>query len=391
MLSGCTPLIAPLAQEPGRKLFKYDSLVMDPMDWKKLKSQKRMFPHAGGKVTMQLTGAGGSDDADTLQPLKNVYSTFRSTKDGSKSCDDIVVVILPGAGTDNPENTPLTKAFNSLKMLNPRHIGPKIGSIQIEQADILRQMHARGALWRRKLENHLVFTYQCPPGAGLSGRKRMKYLPGGDTYFNNWPVPAMPLANMTKCSEVTHDEIFRGAIAVDSGDEEDGTMGAEGVSLGDRVVPFPREHSALLTQEMIHIWGVDLVIDLSPASGQTQLAVILENIRGICVVKNSAHKTFVMDSLMEKVRALNLVRHTPPSKFPELEAWEAAHQLVRAGQRQVQATQGMQTPLPSPAPVVAAPVPVVAARAAASQAGGTGLVIPQAKAPNLAMFGESRL
>ena len=381
----------PLVQEPGRKLFKYDSLVMDPMDWKKLKQQKRMFPHAGGKVSMTLITSGGSDESDTLAPLKNTYSMYRSMKDG-KSCEDIVAVVLPGAGTDVPENVPLTKAFNSLRMLNPKHVGPKIGSVQIEQSDILRQMNARGALWRRKLENHLLFTYLCPPGAGLHGRKKMKYLAGGDTYFNNWPVPATPMANMAKCTEGQHQDIFRDDVVVDSG-EEDGTMGADAQSLGDRVIPFPREHAAHLTQEMIHIWGIDLVIDLSPGSGQTQLAVILENIRGVCVAKNLAHKVFIMDTLMEKVRAHNLVRHMPTPKWPELAAWEAAHQVARGPARQVQpAAAATATPgLPSPDPIISTPSKGRLEMGVGSPAAPSPAPVLQVRPPSLAAFGQSRL
>lgn len=237
----------PLLAESSRKLFKYDSLCMDPLNWKRLRQGKRSFWNAG-KVNMTLVASGGTDETDTLAPLKNVYSTFRSTKDGNKLCEDVVVVVVPGPSGDNPENPPLSKAFASLKHLTPKHLGPKIGTITLEQLEILRQMNARGAMWRRKLENFLIFTYQNPPNSNVAGRKRMKYLSGGDTYYNNWPAPAVPTSTMAKCTEKQHEEIFRNQEPVDSGDE-DGTMGADAQSLGDNVYPFPREHSHELTQD----------------------------------------------------------------------------------------------------------------------------------------------
>ena len=58
----------PFMNEPGRKLFVYDSLTRDPVDWATIKRLKRSF-FTGAKVTMQLTQVG-DEAGDTLAVLK---------------------------------------------------------------------------------------------------------------------------------------------------------------------------------------------------------------------------------------------------------------------------------------------------------------------------------
>jgi hypothetical protein len=70
--------IIPFMNEPGRKLFAYDSLCREPVEWSSIKRLKRGF-FAGAKVTMTLTQAG-DEAADTLAVLK-IY-TIRSVLRG---------------------------------------------------------------------------------------------------------------------------------------------------------------------------------------------------------------------------------------------------------------------------------------------------------------------
>ena len=316
----------PMMSEPGHKLFKYDAMAAGPTNWRKLKAGKRCLSFGGSKVKIDFKN-NGTDDGDTLYPLKHVYSTFRSTRGHDGASEDVIVVMLPGLQGDRPENVPLLNTMKSLKALTPKHVGPKCGTIQIEQQELLRQVQARGQLWRQKVEHNIVFTYQSPPGSSdhSGGRKRMKYLVGGDTYVNNWPVPAFPMANMAKTTTEINDSIWRDATDEADSGQEDGSAGADTTSLGDKVIPFPQETSHILTREMISVWKIELVVELDGAAGQSMLAVLMENIRGVCVARNASHKNFIMESLVDAARAHQLVRHTPPAKSPELSAWESRH------------------------------------------------------------------
>ena len=121
----------------------------------------------------------------------------------------------------------------------------------------------------------------------------MKYLNEGgmfgDTAFNSWPVPMVPIANMPKTTQPVHDDIFENDPAADSG-AEDGTGLAVVQDLGEKVIPFPREMSEMFTREMIHVFDIDVGIFLTPASGKALMAIILENRRAVAIVKNKAHR-----------------------------------------------------------------------------------------------------
>ncbi len=310
-----------MLQEAGRKLFVYDSLVVEPLNWTKLRKHKRSWLTCN-KVAMDLNSVG-TDSGDTLAPLKNMYSHFRTTQ-GDKGSEDVVAVLVPGLSTDTPENMPLRNAFNSLRALTPKHIGPKIGTVQLQQSGVVRQMVLKGGTqWNRMRENHLVFCYQNPSKATEGeGRKRMKYLQGGDTYFNNWPTPVLPPSGMAKITEAVHTEIFAQDVCWDSGEEDD-TMDLDGCTLAETLTPFPRETHHKLTCEMIHVFNIQVLVAFCPGSGESLLACLLENIRGIGVCKNKAHKTFLMDRLCEMVKMHKLARFTPLAKYPELVEWES--------------------------------------------------------------------
>ena len=95
--------------------------------------------------------------------------------------------------------------------------------------------------------------------------------------------------------------------------------------LGDKVIPFPREMSESLTREMFHVFGIDVGIFLTPASGKALMAVILENRRAVAICKNKAQRDFIMHQLLENVKALNLAADKRPAKPQELVEWESTH------------------------------------------------------------------
>lgn len=310
--------------EPGRKLFMYDSFCRDPLNWTTLKKKKRSYL-TGAKVQMTINQPS-QDDGDTLAVMKNAYSIFATGRSADNLLEDVLAVIVPGAGQDTPENGMLTAAWKSLKMTGPKHVGPKIGRITMSQQELMQQLYTRGS-WNRSPDHNLVFTFQAAPPSSGGGRKRMRYLSDaggmGDTYFNVWPVPVLPLANMVKCTVKEHDDIFLEDTAQDSG-AEDGAGGAAVEDLGEQLVPFPRELHCKLTREMIHVWDIDVGVIFNPGSGQSLLAFIMENKRAVGFAKNQVHRSLIMKMLTDAVRTLGLAQHTPPPKPKELTVWESS-------------------------------------------------------------------
>jgi hypothetical protein len=332
-------------REPGRKLFIYDSLCQDPLNWSKLRKMKRSFL-TGARVAMHCQQAGQVGQ-DTLLVVKDTYLAFRTERQPDQLCEDVVACIVPGTTSDNPRNDTLDAAWRSLKALGNKHVGPKIGTIVINKAELLQQVYSRGA-WHRTPDHHLVFTYQAAPRHGQT-RKRMKFLTDGstpgDTAFNVWPVPLVPVANMPKASSKTHDQIFEDDVAQDSG-ADDGSGAAVVEDLGDNFIPFPRESHEKLTREMIHVWEIDVGVLFNPGAGKSCQAFLLENRRAVAIVKNKAHKEYVMSNLTQAVKTQNMAVDTRPARPAELAAWET---------RRPQGGMPASTPVPRPSALTPAP------------------------------------
>ena len=135
---------------------------------------------------------------------------------------------------------------------------------------------------------------------------------------------------MPRCTTI----FFANDVAQDSG-AEDGSGSAVVQDLGDNLSPFPREFHERLTRDMIYVWEVDVGIIFNPGSGKSLLAFILENRRAVAIVKNKAHKEFIMNNLAEEVEMQGLAPDTQPAKPDELTAWETreAAPVCRQGRR----------------------------------------------------------
>ena len=399
-------------KEGGRKIFLYDSFCQDPLNWNSMKKHKRSFL-MGAKVVMKCTEAG-VEAQDTLQVVKDTYLQWRTERQPDHLSEDILCVLVPGTMSDNPTNETLNSAWRSLKALGNKHVGPKVGVIRMNSSDLMQQVYTRGC-WNRTPDHHIVFTYQSLPKQSGGGRKRMKYLMEGashaDTYFNAWPVPIVPIAQMMKVTQAIHDEIFMDDQAQDSG-AEDGSLSAAVADLGDKLIPFPREMSDKLTREMIHVWEVDTGVIFNPGSGCSLLAFILENKRAVGIVKNKAHREVVKDQLLAAVKTLNLAADTRPPKPGELTMWEGARGRpppTKPPAPPAASAAGVYTPakagapgpsMPSLPPLVVGAIPVAAAAPAASAppaasaAGACTLAAaggPQASLAGLSAFGASAL
>ncbi len=116
--------------------------------------------------------------------------------------------------------------------------------------------------------------------------------------------------------EELHDKLFDSSaledrIDADDGDEDDLGVACE-VAEG-MVIPFPLEKHPVLAQEMLSVFKAEVLLDASPGSGQTMLAVLLSNLQGVAIACNSVHQKFIMTSSSGTRRRLEALAALPQS------------------------------------------------------------------------------
>ena len=119
---------------------------------------------------------------------------------------------------------------------------------------------------------------------------------------------------------------------------------------------------------------------LNCGSGLSLLAFVLERKKAVGIMKNKAHKDFVMQNLKQHVKTLGIAPDKRPPKPAALKAWEAqrvAPPGVRGGLPPFQQSNPAPDP---PAPSQTQPAPSEPAPPAPSQT-----------SPGLAQFGNSAL
>ncbi len=100
---------------------------------------------AGTKVTMTLS-AVDDEVGDTLAVLRSIYLAFRVEGPQYYLSEDAVACLKPGVTGDSPINETLQTAWESLKALGNKHIGPNVGSSMVSQEGVLLQIYTSGAL-----------------------------------------------------------------------------------------------------------------------------------------------------------------------------------------------------------------------------------------------------
>ena len=78
---------------------------------------------------------------------------------------------------------------------------------------------------------------------------KMKFLTSGDTFFNKWPTPLLPVTSMPTCTFATMEKTLQ--LTTNRSEDDLGEEMEDGVSLvcdipADHVIPFPRESHFLL-------------------------------------------------------------------------------------------------------------------------------------------------
>ena len=79
----------------------------------------------------------GQANQDTLDTMKDIYLCYRTERQPDQLSEDIVAVIVPGVSGDTPKNDSLDVAWRSLKALGNKHVGPKIGLVQLNKTEFL--------------------------------------------------------------------------------------------------------------------------------------------------------------------------------------------------------------------------------------------------------------
>jgi len=65
----------------------------------------------------------------------------------------------------------------------------------------------------------------------------------------------------------------------------------------NKCIAFPYEHGPPLTQELMHIFSAEILVDCSPQSGYSILSALLENVRAVAICRNKVHRDFITKNL----------------------------------------------------------------------------------------------
>ena len=119
----------------------------------------------------------------------------------------------------------------------------------------------------------------------------------GDTNFNKWNVPVIPFHQLRKCNKADHHRIFKLEDYAEWYDHADGVEVHSGQmaveSDSDYNMPFLQEHHMLLGQEMINVFGGELLIMLKPGAGEMLTAALIKHVWAIAICRDAAHKTLI--------------------------------------------------------------------------------------------------
>jgi len=167
----------PVMSERKRNMWLMNDLLTKPMDWNKVKKARHSMQHPMNAPV----------DEDKLDTVIEVYSRLKTTGDDSLS-DDILGVISCGPLPHQFTQPNAQKVYQKFRAMTPKHQSPKICGIETSPADIISRIQRVKSGFVAKQPDQFIFTKQRKGGFM---RKQMTHLPGGDTYFNRFPVQAV--------------------------------------------------------------------------------------------------------------------------------------------------------------------------------------------------------
>ena len=69
-------------------------------------------------------------------------------------------------------------------------------------------------------------------------------------------------------------------------------MTSDEVALCEKdVIPFPHEHHMDLGVEKMNVFDAEIAFFLYPGTGQMAKAILIKNLKGVCVCRNKYHRT----------------------------------------------------------------------------------------------------
>ena len=251
-------LALPVAAEKRRKLFVKDFLIQQGIDWQRLRDRHQS---AFDPLKANITEEG-------MDQLFEIYRRLKADGDDRKSADQLVLIV-PGPPPNNPENKHVATAVKHMK--KGLMTAPKVGRIEYPQADVLMRCKAKHS-FTGQADNFLVFGSEAKINMP---RKSLTFL-GGDSHFNKWIVPLIPVASLLKVDIATHKNLFAEQEEVMMEDQEQAgeLADVEIVSNKDQLIPFPQDWVGTWVEPVGWVrwvgwalWGVDCIGGLGGLGG----------------------------------------------------------------------------------------------------------------------------
>ena len=267
----------PLLLERKRKLVIFDASVDAGVNWTDVKKRRRnIFSAPGPGLCVERLKVCVED----VFPVGHSNNAIQAETD--------VMVVMLRQDTKKRTNVVET-ARTTLSTLGKKHC-QVVGIIELDASETLQRFKRGKKAFGAHVEDKMLASSEKGFDDAVCGK--MRYL-NADTYFNRWPIPMLPVATMPQMKEELHEKLFdtsamEARIDDDDGDEDDLGVASE-LSEG-MVIPFPLEKHHVLAQEMLNVFKAEVLLDASPGSGQTMLAVLLANLRGVAIARNSVHQ-----------------------------------------------------------------------------------------------------
>ena len=173
----------PPLKENRRKLFVHDSTLDGVLDWEKVK-QRRLNVFAG-------SGLGIDKDRVESYFLENVFKPLNDSVAKETAEQDIVICFCRN---DTAKKISHVESMRSAIATQLKRHQISIGTVEADTAETLlrhrrRTMRAFAATIEDKIKIASLRMTDVHFG-------KMKYLANGDTFFNKWPTPLLPISSM---------------------------------------------------------------------------------------------------------------------------------------------------------------------------------------------------
>ena len=219
-------LSLPVAAEKRRKLFVKDYMIEHGLDMERLReNHQSVFDPLKADIT-----------EDRVDNLFEIYRRLKSDGDDRKSADHIVLIV-PGPPPNQWENKHVAAAVKHLK--KGLGLPPKVGRIEYPQNDVLMRSKAKLS-FTGQADNYLIFGSEARVTVP---RKSLTFL-GGDSHFNKWVVPLIPLGSLHRVDLATYKNLFMEQEELQMEDQDyAGEVVDQEAIVGntDQLIPFPQD------------------------------------------------------------------------------------------------------------------------------------------------------